>query len=78
MATLNTAVTLPEMDDIATSVGQHLHLDMAGMIEIFLDIDRIVSECRLRLGRASVERLLETPRRSARSSCLGRRRLRRP
>ena len=50
VAALQRAVALAQMDGIALAVADHLHLDVARLREIFLEIDRVVAEG----GRASV------------------------
>src|SRR4029077_6003061 len=50
MRALQRAVALAEMDDIAPSVAEELHLDMARPVEIALEIDGVVAERGLRLG----------------------------
>ncbi len=59
MAALQRAVALAEMDGVALAVSQHLHLDMAGMGEIFLEIDGVVAERGARLVARGDERGLE-------------------
>ena len=44
MAALQGAVTLPEVDRRAVLVGEYLHLDMARLLDEFLDIDAAVLE----------------------------------
>src|SRR6185312_4280074 len=44
VAALQRAVTLAEMDDVALTVGEDLHLDVARAIEIALEEDRGVAE----------------------------------
>jgi hypothetical protein len=46
MATLNRAVALTQMDDVAELVAEDLELDVAGTGEILLDVDFAVSERR--------------------------------
>ena len=47
------------MDGVALAVRQHLDLDMAGMGEIFLEIDGVVAECRAGLVARRYQRGLE-------------------
>ncbi len=47
---LHGAIALPEMNRIAVRVGDHLHLDVAGFLDVFLQVDVIVAEGGLRLG----------------------------
>ncbi|ESS08211.1 MAG: hypothetical protein A07HN63_02231 [uncultured archaeon A07HN63] len=44
MATLQRAVTLAEMADVAVFVGENLHLDVVGRFQIFFDVDGAVVE----------------------------------
>ena len=74
MAPLQAAVALAEMHDVAVRVGENLQLDVARMVEILLDIDRIVAECRARLGARDAERLLERAGVLRPPSCRARRR----
>jgi hypothetical protein len=37
VAALQRAVALEQMHDIAVAVAEHLHLDMAGRLDVFLD-----------------------------------------
>ena len=48
VAPLNRAVALAEVDDGAVSVGEHLHLDVPGVLEEPLDVDRVVRRNRPR------------------------------
>ena len=50
MAALQRAVALAEMDRVALAVAENLDLDMARLLEIFFEIDRVVAEGRLGLG----------------------------
>ena len=63
MPALQAAVALAEMHHVAVAVGQHLQLDMARPVEIFLDVDGVVAERGARLGAGDAERLLELVRR---------------
>src|SRR5262245_50782193 len=47
------------MDGIAPAVAKHLDLDVAGMHEILLEIDRVVAEGSLRLDSGRGERRIE-------------------
>ena len=75
---LERAVALAEMDGAALAVAQHLDLDVARPVEIFLEIERIVAEGRAGLGPRGGERVGEVLRACGRPSCRGRRRRRRP
>src|SRR5579864_3107010 len=59
MAPLERAIALAEMDRAALAVAEHLDLDVPGLGEIFLEIDRIVAESRLRLGFGGRDRRRE-------------------
>ncbi len=59
VAPLQAAVALAEMHHVAVAVGQHLQLDMARVVEILLDVHRVVAERGTRLGARDAERLLE-------------------
>ena len=56
VAALQRAVALAEMDGAALAVAQHLDLDVAGTLEILLEIDGVVTECGLGLGARGRER----------------------
>src|SRR3972149_1678885 len=45
VAPLHGAITLAEMYDVSVIISQHLHFDMAWMIEEFFHIDGIIAEC---------------------------------
>ena len=47
---LHGAVALPEVDDVALRVGQHLHFDVPGMLDVFFQVDVGVAEGRFGLG----------------------------
>lgn len=59
MATLDTAVTLVEMHDVAVVVAEQLDLDVLGLVEEALDEDGAVAKGRLGLGGCSLEVVLE-------------------
>ena len=44
MVALHGAVALAEADDIAVFIGQDLHLDMPGGVDVLLQIHRAVAE----------------------------------
>src|SRR6185312_13153908 len=46
VAALQRAVSFAEMDGLAGAVAHHLHLDVARLFQIFLDIDSVVAEGR--------------------------------
>jgi hypothetical protein len=58
VATLDRAVALAEMDDVAVIVGEHLHLDVPRVFEVPLDIHGGVREVRLALPPGGIERTL--------------------
>ena len=74
VAALQRAVALAEMDGLAGAVADHLHLDVARLFQIFLDVDGIVAEGRAGFGARRRER--DSPGRPACAppSCRGRRR----
>ncbi len=74
MAALQRAVALAQMKHLAVRIGDHLDLDMTRLLEIFLDIDRVVAERGLRFGACGRQRLAQFRRGCARPSCRGRRR----
>ena len=53
VAALETAFALAERDDMAGSVADHLHFDVAGVGHQRFDIDRVVAERRLGFGAAA-------------------------
>ena len=58
VASLDRAVPLAEVDHVAVPVGEHLHLDVARILDEPLDVDGRVGEVLLPLPRRSVERAL--------------------
>ena len=78
VSALQRAVALAQMDDVTAAVADHLHLDMARMVEEPLDIDPVVAERRARL--AAGQRAPHRPARRQRGprSCRVRRRRRPP
>src|SRR3954451_9574272 len=56
---LDGAVALAEVDDVAVLVGQYLHLDVARVGQVALDVDGGVVEELLALAGGTLERLLE-------------------
>ena len=56
MAALDRALALAEVDDVAVRIGEHLHLDVPGILEIALDVDGRVGEVRLPLALGGLER----------------------
>ena len=59
VAALDRAVALAEVDHVAVLVGQHLHLHVARVGQVALDVDGRVVEELLALARGALERLLE-------------------
>ena len=55
VAALHGAVALPEVDGVAVQVGQHLDLDVPGMLDVFLQVDFRVAEGGLGLGLGLLE-----------------------
>ena len=49
VAALDRAFALAEMHDVAVRVAQHLDLDVARLLDVFLDEDAVVGEARARL-----------------------------
>src|SRR6478736_1275847 len=47
---LQGAIALAEMDGVAMAVTEHLNLNVAGALEIFLDVDRVIAKSGLGLG----------------------------
>ena len=78
MTALDRAVALAEMDDVAVRVGEDLHLDVAGVVEIALDVDGRVREVRLPLAASRVVRALDLALGHARPGSPSHRRRRRP
>ena len=58
IAALDRAFALAEMDDVAVLVAEHLNLDMARLLDIFLDEHAVVAEARLGLRLRRVEAFL--------------------
>ena len=60
MSSLNTAVALEQMHNLAVAITEQLHLDMLGSVEEALDKDGTVAEGRFGLGRGAFKGVLET------------------
>ena len=75
---LQRAIALAEMNGVALAVAEHLNLDVARFLQVFLKVDRIVAEGGLGLGARSRKRAGQFGRRCARPSCRVRRRRRPP
>lgn len=59
VTSLNGAVTLVKVDDVAVAVTKELNLNVLGLIQETLDEDSAVAEGRLSLRCSSLERVLE-------------------
>ncbi len=59
VAALGRAVALPQVDRVAVSVGDHLHLDVAAALDVLLDEEGVVAERAARLAGRGGLRLLE-------------------
>ena len=59
VAALDRAVALEQVDHVAVGVGEHLHLDVARVGQVALDVDGRVGEELLALARGALEGLLE-------------------
>ena len=64
MTALHRAVALAEREDVTVRVGEQLHLDVAGSLEVALEVDAVVAEGSLRLSLRGVDRLVEVAARS--------------
>ena len=62
VAALHRAVALVQVDHVAGRVGEHLHLDVAGVSDGLLDEDGRVTERGLRLAHARLDRRAQRPR----------------
>ena len=62
MAALDRAVALAEMDHVPVRVGEHLHLDVPGILEIPLHVDGGIGEVRLALPGRRLERAVGVAR----------------
>ena len=56
VAPLQAAFTLAEVDDVAVAVGEHLHLDVAGVQHISLEEQRVIAERGGRLAARTGQR----------------------
>ena len=63
VAALQRAVALAEVDRAAVAVGQHLDLDVPGILDVLLDVHRGVGEVGLALPPRGLERALGVVRR---------------
>ena len=62
VAALDGAVALTEVDHVAVQIGEHLHLDVAGPLEVALQVDGVVGKVRLALALGRLERAVELVR----------------
>src|SRR5690606_11874320 len=62
VAALQRAVALAQMDAAALAVAEHLDLDVARQFQVFLDVERVVAESRLRLGPRGAHRFRQLVR----------------
>ena len=69
---------MAEVDDAAVAVGEHLHLDVAGVADEALDEQAAVAEGLLRLAAAAAQAPRELLRAGRRGACRARRRRPRP
>ena len=74
VAQLDRAVPLVEVDGVAGSVGEDLHLDVARPLDHLLDEQRAVAERGLRLAAAALEGFGHRRNRRTPGACRGRRR----
>ena len=56
---LQRAVALAQVDGVALAVAEHLHLDVAGLRKVLLEIHAVVAECGLGLGARRLQRHVE-------------------
>ena len=59
VAALDRAVALAEVDHVALGVGEHLHLDVARVLQVALEVDAVVGEELLAFAGGALEGLLE-------------------
>jgi hypothetical protein len=57
VASLDRALALAEMHDVAMMIAEHLELDVAWRLEILLDVDVADAERRLRLTLGGAQRV---------------------
>ncbi len=74
VAALQRAVAFAQMQHLAKGIGQHLHFDVARLLEVFFDIDGIVAEGGFGLGARGRQRHGELGLTFAPPSCRARRR----
>src|SRR3546814_19157363 len=79
VAALERAIALEQMDDVAVRIAEHLHFDVAGREDIFLDQHAIVAERAGGIALARLQRVGEllrridaaTPLSAAAPDCIG-------
>src|SRR5207302_639926 len=59
MAALKAAIALPQVGDVAVAVGEDLHLDVAGLLDVLLHVDAAVLEGVLGLLLGGLEARLQ-------------------
>jgi hypothetical protein len=59
VAALNRAIALAQVDDVAVRVGQELHFDMPGILEVALDVDGRIREVGVPLTPCGLESALD-------------------
>src|SRR6185437_7552428 len=59
VAALDRAVALAQMDHVAVAVGQDLDLDVAGVVQVALEVDGRVREELLAFAARALERALQ-------------------
>ncbi len=59
VAALDRAFALAEMHDVAVRVAEHLDLDVARLLDVFLDKDPVVAKARFRLVLRAAEPLAQ-------------------
>src|SRR5205807_9687547 len=70
VAALDRAVALAQVDDVPVAVGEHLHLDVARVLEVALEVDGGVREELLALAARPLEGRLELLRRERHAEAL--------
>ena len=59
MPPLRRAVALPQVDDVAVMIGEHLHFDVPRMLDVLFEVDAAVAERRFGFGPRLLKRRLE-------------------
>ena len=78
VAALHGAVAFPEVHGVAVQVGDDLDLDVAGMLDVFLQVDFGAAESGFRLGLGLLQGRLQGQLVQGHRACRGRRRPPRP